>query len=239
MNDADLKNKVASLGTIMGVWAHPDDETFNSGGIMATAAKNGQTVICITATKGEKGIQDETRWPAASLGDIRSAELQKALDLLGCEVHYWLDYQDGACAADSAERAVARISELIEEHRPDTILTFGPDGLTGHPDHQTVSAWADAASDGRQVIYHVVEEKVVYEKYLAKAAQTANWYFNIQKPPLKPAAECEIALYLTPEIRRTKLAALQAMPSQYEKFFKTTPPELMEHLFTVECFVKA
>lgn len=64
----DLK----SLGKIMGIWAHPDDDTYSMAGIMAAAVKNGQKVVIVTATRGEAGVQDETRWPAAQLGEIRS-----------------------------------------------------------------------------------------------------------------------------------------------------------------------
>ncbi|MGH3589327.1 MAG: PIG-L deacetylase family protein, partial [Pseudonocardia sp.] len=43
------------LGTILGVWAHPDDETYLCGGLMARAARSGDRVVCVTATRGEQG----------------------------------------------------------------------------------------------------------------------------------------------------------------------------------------
>ena len=231
----DVKN----LGTILFIGAHPDDETFTAGGLLAAAVQNGQTVIVLTASRGEGGVQDEARWPQAQLGDIRTTELENALKILGCQHHYWLDYKDGGCAGDDAGRAVERIKELVTEHHVDTILTFGPDGLTGHPDHQTVSAWAKTACGSQAQVYYVVEELDGYEKYMKPAGKAVNWYYNIENPPMKLAADCEIALKLTPELRDIKLRALQAMPSQYEKFFTSTPASLLEHLFTVECFVKA
>lgn len=228
---------VKQLGTILFVGAHPDDETFTAGGLLAAAAANGQKVIVVTATKGEGGIQDESRWPADQLGTIREAELAEALKVLGCTNHYWLDYADGGCATDSADRAVQRIKELINEHQVDSILTFGPDGLTGHPDHQAACAWVmDACED--LPVYCVVEELEVYETYMKPAGEQFNWYFKVENPPTKLAADCTIALRLTPELRDIKLKALQAMPSQYEKFFTDTPTDLLEHLFTIECFVK-
>ena len=60
----------------MGVWAHPDDETYSMAGIMATAVKNGQQVICVTATRGEAGVQDHLRWPAHKLAEDRTAPSQ-------------------------------------------------------------------------------------------------------------------------------------------------------------------
>ena len=46
---------VAELGTILGIWAHPDDEAYLSAGLMALARDNGQRVVCVTATRGELG----------------------------------------------------------------------------------------------------------------------------------------------------------------------------------------
>lgn len=86
------------LGTILGVWAHPDDETYLSAGLMAAAARAGRRVACITATRGEEGSWDEERWPTAKMGKIRQAELEKGLKVLGITEHYWLDYHDGKCA---------------------------------------------------------------------------------------------------------------------------------------------
>ncbi len=53
------QSDVAQLGTILGIWAHPDDETWSSAGLMAMAADNGQRVVCVTATYGENGVQPQ------------------------------------------------------------------------------------------------------------------------------------------------------------------------------------
>lgn len=54
---------VAGLGTILSVWAHPDDETFVAGGIMAAAVANGQRVVTVSFTAGERGTDDADTWP--------------------------------------------------------------------------------------------------------------------------------------------------------------------------------
>ena len=151
---------IKSLGTILGIWAHPDDETFTMGGIMAAAVKNGQAVACVTATRGEKGVQDESRWPAARLGQIRTDELTAAMKILGVKELRWLDYPDGDCKGVNEEKAVKQIAEYIKEHQPDSILTFGHDGLTGHPDHKCVSAWTKKAAEAagsKAVIYNSIQ----------------------------------------------------------------------------------
>ncbi len=63
---------VTELGTIMGIWAHPDDEIFSMAGIFALASQAGQNTVCVTATRGEQGVQDESRWPRADLASIRT-----------------------------------------------------------------------------------------------------------------------------------------------------------------------
>ena len=92
--------------------------------------------MCVTATRGEAA--DPERWPPAELAQIREVEIANALEILGVTDHRWLDYPDGGCADVDAEEAVARIVAVIEEVQPDTVLTFGPDGGTGHPDHIAV-----------------------------------------------------------------------------------------------------
>ncbi|MGA4726955.1 PIG-L deacetylase family protein [Micromonospora taraxaci] len=136
---------VDELGSILGIWAHPDDEAYLSGGLMAMARDAGSEVVCVTATRGERGTSDPVTWPPDRLAVIRQDELTRSLGVLGVTKHHWLGYSDGECADIPAAEPVARLSELIDEIRPDTIVTFGPEGHTGHPDHQAVSAWAESA----------------------------------------------------------------------------------------------
>ena len=113
------------------MWAHPDDEGYLSAGIMADAVRNGNRVVCVTATRGEAA--DPERWPPAELAEIREAEIANALEILGVTDHRWLGYPDGGCADVDAEEAVARIAAIIDEVQPDTVLTFGPTVAPGTP----------------------------------------------------------------------------------------------------------
>lgn len=232
------KDDVKKLGTILSVWAHPDDETYTCGGLMAVAIENGQTVACVTATRGEAGVQDESRWPAKHLGRIREAELMAALNELGITNHHWLDYKDGCCCNVSEQEGGDRLVELINQYQPDTILTFGPDGLTGHPDHQTVSCWVDCATQGKSIaVYHAVEEERSYEDFLREADKQFNIYFNIDKPPVRNLNDCEIGLILGGDIIIKKFNALKAMPSQTEVLLTNTPKEHLKRMLRHECFV--
>lgn len=212
------QDDIAVLGTILGVWAHPDDETYSMAGIMAAAVSNGQTVVLITATRGEKGIQDESRWPADQLADIRSQEMNEALKVLGVKPHHWLDYGDGECDRVDMDTAAARVAELIRQYNPDSIFTFGPDGMTGHADHITVSKWTSLAvqqTGSSAHIYHAVETESKYQAWQA-ADKELNVFFNIDKPNIAADEDCDIFFSLPDDIYDKKLAALKAMPSQTE-----------------------
>jgi len=133
------------LGTVLGIWAHPDDEAYLSGGLMSLARGAGSRVVCVTATRGELGTPDPETWPPERLAAARTVELARCLGILGVTEHRWLDYADGACAEAAVDKAVERVCDLIDEVRPDTVVTFGPDGFTGHADHRAVSGWATTA----------------------------------------------------------------------------------------------
>lgn len=157
---------IAELGTILGVWAHPDDEAYLSGGLMALARDAGARVACVTATRGEHGTPDPEAWPPERLAAERTAELARSLSILGVTEHRWLGYGDGACDRVPLAAAVERLSAIIDQVRPDTVVTFGPDGYTGHPDHQAVSRWAcrafrRAAPAGARLLHSAVTHQWV------------------------------------------------------------------------------
>ena len=88
---------------MLGIWAHPDDEAYLSGGLMALARDAGQRVVCLTATRGELGTTDPWRWPPHQLAVERTLELARCLDLLGGPEHRWLGFADGhACPTAAA-----------------------------------------------------------------------------------------------------------------------------------------
>ena len=235
------KDDIASLGTIMCVFAHPDDETFSMGGIIAAAVSNGQKVICITATRGELGVQDEQRWPAQELGDIRTGELKAALEVLGTPDVLFLDYPDGSCSEADDDEAVTKLKALMEEYRPDTLMTFGPDGMTGHPDHVAVSDWTMQARRKVEAQPDAYWVTLTTEQYRCTQAldDALNFFFNTPKPPVSEESETAICLHLDEELLGRKEAALRAMPSQYQIMFERFDSETIRGCFDVEAFVRA
>lgn len=141
---------VPALGTLLGIWAHPDDEAYLSAGVLAAAAAAGGRVVVLTATRGEHGTDDPVQHPPDRLARTRSREIADSLAALHPAIeHRFLGrgrcHRDGALRADPGEETVDEIAVILAEVGPDTVLTFGPDGLTGHGDHRAVSAWTDRA----------------------------------------------------------------------------------------------
>jgi LmbE family N-acetylglucosaminyl deacetylase len=207
---------VAGLGTVLGVWAHPDDEAYLSGGVMALARAAGSHVVCVTATRGELGTPDPAAWPPHRLAEERTGELARCLQILGVTEHHWLGYRDGACAQVRAADAVDRVCALIDQVRPDTVLTFGPDGITGHPDHQVVSAWTTAAFEraapsGSRLLYAAVAERRV-PRWSDLDAELGVYLPGY--PVTTPDRRLTVDLVLDPETAARKVRALRAQATQ-------------------------
>lgn len=129
------------------VLAHPDDESLGVGGLLARSAAEGVETYLLTATRGERGWQgapEEYPGPEA-LGRLREAELRAAAAVLGLREVQILGCGDGELDAADWPEAVAAVTDAVRRVRPQVVVTFGPDGATGHPDHIAVSQLATAA----------------------------------------------------------------------------------------------
>ncbi len=233
---------IKQLGTILSVWAHPDDESFLAAGIMAAAIQNGQTVVCVTATKGEAGSQDEKKWPSATLAEVRTKEMIASLKILGIKHHHWLGYRDGVCEQASEIEAVRKLRKLIDKYKPDSILTFGPEGWTGHTDHASVSRWVSLATQNLNplpAVYHYIGTPEHFNRYLKPADEKLNIFFNIDRPPIIEPDTCDIFFNLPPGVCRTKREALAAMPSQTEVLLKIFDQKFLDEAFAVESYARA
>jgi len=207
------------LGTILVVGAHPDDETFLASGLLAAAVRAEQRVATVTATRGEEGSFDEERWPTAELGGVRETEMLAGLAVLGVTDHTWLDYYDGTCAQVSLEEGTKRVRAHIERLAPDTVLTFGPDGMTGHPDHKAVCAWTTAAfvDVGKPgATLHYATNTREWADEFAPVMNQFNVFMEPGTPPITPIEDLSIAYTLPADILELKLAAIECHLSQTE-----------------------
>jgi len=152
---------------VVAVHAHPDDEAISTGGALAPLARPGADVTVVTCTLGEEGevigdtyahlVNDESD----QLGGFRIGELREALALLGVRgVHLGGAgrFRDSGMAGspahanprafvNSGDEAVDLLAEILEDIRPHLVITYGPDGGYGHPDHIRAHEITHAAAD--------------------------------------------------------------------------------------------
>jgi LmbE family N-acetylglucosaminyl deacetylase len=228
----------AQLGTILSVWAHPDDEAYLASGIMAAAVRNGQRVVCATATKGEAGSQDETRWPSDRIADIRAAELAESLSILGIDEHRFLGFVDGRCPEVPDAEGIASIEAIVDEVRPQTVLTFGPLGATGHPDHIAVSRWATAAFEAAAPEGSTLYYASNTPEWVAKYEPIFRPYnvYDDDTPEVTPAEELGIHFHLDDELGELKAKALLAQISQTEGLWNAIGVETVTQMMREEMY---
>jgi LmbE family N-acetylglucosaminyl deacetylase len=230
-----------ALGTILGLWAHPDDETYLSAGLMAAAVRAGSRVFCVTATKGEEGSWDEKRWPTPKMGEIREGELMRCFEILGVTEHEWLDVYDGKANTVSLEDGVAKVLPFFDRVQPDTVLTFGPEGMTGHEDHKAVSRWATeafrrAGKPGAS-LYYATQTKAFAERWVEYLNR-----FNVfgpGTPPVTPDDEIAIKFEIPADLLELKVKAVMAHESQVEGMTKVFGDDWVRQSQQGEYFVRA
>ncbi len=135
--------------TLAAVVAHPDDDTFGVAGTVALHADDPAfRFVLIHATSGEAGmISDPALATRETLGAVREEEDRRSWVVLGRQPdrHEWLRYPDHGVADLPFEQVTERITDILRDERPDVVITFGPDGVTAHPDHITVGKAATEA----------------------------------------------------------------------------------------------
>jgi LmbE family N-acetylglucosaminyl deacetylase len=229
-------DNLTSMGTALLVWAHPDDETYLSGGLAASLVTRGHRVVAVTATRGELGGADTRPAAWAKTALLRTAELDRALALLGVVEHHWLGYPDGGCAEADPEPAVRRLAELIDEVRPDTVLTFGPDGFTGHPDHRTVSRWVDRALDRCRMSPRLLHAVATEQDRVDPELDNDFGVFALGEPRICAPEEVALRLPLDPDALRRKVAALQVQESQTAGLIQAVGLERFTAWVSIEVF---
>ena len=227
--------EIRELGTILSIWAHPDDEAYLCGGIMAMATAAGSRVVCATATRGELGVTDARKWPPEELPAIRERELAECLRILGVTEHRWLGYPDGGCAAVDRSTAADQIADVLRETAPNTILTFAPDGQTGHPDHIAVHRWTVEAvrRTGIGTLHVVANTQEWLDDHLPQWIELGA---IVGDPPVAWTGPLSIDLALSGEVLDRKYAALAAQASQTEALRAILGDERYREIISVERF---
>lgn len=144
MENSRVKRKLK----LMCVLAHPDDESLGMGGTLAKYSGEGIQTYLVTATRGERGrFGDNSDRPSDEVvGETREKELRNAVDKLGVHKLRFLDYIDGDLSLADPAEATAKIVAHLREDRPHVVVTFGPEGGYGHPDHIAICQFTTAAT---------------------------------------------------------------------------------------------
>ena len=250
------------MSTMLLVHAHPDDEAIVTGGAMLRAHRDGRRVVLVTCTGGEAGeihnMDPEATRPR--LKEVREQELRRACEILGVDRLVLLGYRDSGMAgtADnddpasfhqaSLEEAAAKLAAVIEEEAPDIVVTYGADGVYGHPDHvkahhTTVAAWELLAARGAAParLWFVALPQSGMDEF-ARRMEAAGMPNPFAGSTLQGAPDelIHAALDVGEQVEQKK-AAFRAHVSQNDpsSFFLSIPDETFGTLFGLEFFTLA
>jgi len=210
---------------LLAVFAHPDDEAF-MGPILARYAREGVKVYLAIATKGEKGVNKHANIPAGdALAAARRAEAACGCKNLGVEAPIFFNLNDGELGAITTPlakniHAVAdNVQKLIDQLHPQVIVTWGPDGGYGHPDHRLVS---DAVTQVVQSLSTPI--RLYYPGLSPQQAKPLNsvWPASVQWHTVDPSF-LTVNVSYTPEDADKYKRAFECHKSQYT-------PEMFQHL---------
>ena len=130
---------------LMVVMPHPDDECFGCASTVARYSAEGATISLVTMTRGGAGLWNgRESGDLRRLTDVREMEVRGAAAELGVKYVEVFDYPDGALekieeVENVRDRFVGDIVRCLRMHRPQVVVTFGPEGAYGHPDHKVTS----------------------------------------------------------------------------------------------------
>jgi LmbE family N-acetylglucosaminyl deacetylase len=253
--------------TMMAVHAHPDDEASSTGGVLATYSDQGIRTVVVTCTNGEFGDGPNGVKPGAEGHDEqavsrqRLAELRESAAILGVSqlellgyhdsgMPEW-DYKDRADAFCNVPEAVvaARISGLMEQYRPQVLITYDDQGPYQHPDHVHASRAAQAAFAGNGIaakLYLTAMRRSDWQKIweaLRELGAEVPDFEDMDPEAQRQAAESEQRITTSVDIRPVlarKRDALFAHGSQIrESWFSKIPQDIVEVTFGRENFIRA
>ncbi|MCA9829557.1 MAG: PIG-L family deacetylase [Dehalococcoidia bacterium] len=125
---------------LLAVMPHPDDEAYAIAGTVAIATAAGWEVAIHCASSGERGKRhDGGPTDPDSVARARESELRRSCEYIGANEPYCWRLPDGLLR--DAPTQSPRLQALIRGGAPDVIVTLGPDGAYGHPDHIAVHRW--------------------------------------------------------------------------------------------------
>jgi LmbE family N-acetylglucosaminyl deacetylase len=251
------------VATLLLVHAHPDDESIFGGGAILKAHGEGKRVVLVTCTGGEVGEihnMDEAE-NRPRLKEIRRLELERAAEILGVDRIVWLGYRDSGMAGTGdnenpasfhlapLEETAARLADVIAEEAPEVVVTYGPDGVYGHPDHvkahqTTVAAWELLAARGAAParLWYAVIPRSGMQEFRRRLEESGADPSAFDGDTIQGVPDDEIDAVLDVQaLAERKKAAFQAHVSQNDpsSFFLNTPDDLFRQAFGLEFYTLA
>jgi len=138
------------MQSLLAVAAHPDDESFLFGGALALHARRGDRVALLCLTDGQAGRTGDV-CAREELGRVRRAELERATDRLGIADLFCPGLDDGKLSLVSDDDGARIVDEHAQRIGADVLLTFGPEGASGHADHKACWRWTNRAAGARAI----------------------------------------------------------------------------------------
>lgn len=240
--------------TLALVVAHPDDDVYAvAGSVSLHAAEADFRFVLVHATAGEAGeIREGFPATRETLGAVRQAECEAAWGVVGRrpDRHEWLGYPDGRVPEVRFDELVDSVAAILDEEEPAVVVTFGPDGIFGHPDHIAVGAATDAAfarlaSGGRagfRRLAHSAIAQSVFERWNAQRAEMGKFTFDPTRTyHMRPVPDEDIGITVDcrPVAART-VAGLQQHESQIHVMSDyPMDPRRWERVVSREWFVVA
>jgi LmbE family N-acetylglucosaminyl deacetylase len=172
---------------VVAVFAHPDDERI-IGPLLSRLAREGRETHLVIATDGAKGVRDFAQIPAGpELAAARVLEATCAAERLGVRQLHLLGLPDGGLASFAElGRLRSALVAVLDSLRPAGIITFGPEGGTGHPDHRLVGDVVTQIVQGDARYLHV---DLLYASLPTERLRTA--------PPANPTVNGMAEVLLT------------------------------------------
>ncbi len=189
---------------VVGIFAHPDDESFGPGGTLAIFAKT-RPVYTICVTNGDAGLNSSKKTKALAL--IRREELIESGKILGVKKVYLLDYGDGTLSNNLYHEIADKIEKILREINPEIIMTFEPRGISGHIDHIAVSMVASFLFEKLNFVDELWQHCIDEDR-----RKEVKDYF-IYYPPGYKKSDISKAVNIT-DVWETKLAAMDKHESQ-------------------------
>lgn len=232
------------MTTLLGIFAHPDDETMLCGGTLAILAARGLEIHVLCATRGEGGEMGEPPLGRREeLGQVREAELRCACQALGVHGVEFLDYVDPAVGSENTLYSFTEDEDQLRAHlvahlrrlRPDVLLTHGRDGEYGHPAHKLLHRATGAAfqrlraeGQGPAYFYTIAAAVPGLDDHIFNASEPADLIFELQGTPWFDAKEAAALCHVTQHglfKRRRKAQTVREILRRVESLHRYWPPD--------------